>query len=99
MTVTASLWVFLGLIVLCVVIGFLAGVCAAWPRADEDTRPGEPASPTPLPRAGYLLTAEHEPEPYPTTPTTMWSPHAAQLAAHEREIRQMITAAGQWPYR
>jgi hypothetical protein len=56
--------------------------------------------PSPRPGyAGYLLTAEHEPEPYPTTPTGIWSPHAAQLAAHEREIRQMITAAEHWPYR
>jgi hypothetical protein len=56
--------------------------------------------PSPRPGyAGFLLTAEHEPEPFPTTPTGIWSPHAARLAAHEREIRQMITAAEDWPYR
>jgi hypothetical protein len=39
-------------------------------------------------------------DPWPTTPITMWSPHAAQLADTEREIRQMITAAEERdPYR
>ena len=99
MTATLGLWPLIGLAVLCCLIGFLFGVLAMLRTAADDTRPGEPPAPPPLPRAGYLLTAEHEPEPYPTTPVTMWSPHAAQLAAHEREIRQMITAAGQWPYR
>jgi hypothetical protein len=93
MTTTIGLWPFMGVALLCCLIGFCFGILAAWPREDPRPRqvPPTPPEDSPLPRAGYLEVRLDD--PYPTVPALIWSPHAATLAAHEREIEQMTAAA------
>jgi hypothetical protein len=93
MTTTINLWVFFGVALLCCLIGFAFGILAAWPPDDPRPRQPPPTPPedSPLPRPGYLDVRLDD--PYPTVPALIWSPHAATLAAHEREIEQMTAAA------
>ena len=84
--VTIALWQALSVIGLAVASGLLFGAALMWkPEGPLPGRPDiVPARPVPpLPRAGS----------FPTVPLSLLSEHRAQMAAHEREIREMTRAA------
>jgi hypothetical protein len=101
-TVTLPWWTLLLIAAICGIIGWAVteashayrDLVSARPVSDlPDSARDRPASP--FGKAGTLLLAG---DPYPTVPGSLTSDHYAQLAAYQRDIRQLTAAAeARWP--
>jgi hypothetical protein len=100
-TVILPWWTLLVIAAICGIIGWAVTEASHWFRVLMESRPERPAEPeperkpSPFGKAGTLLLAG---DPYPTVPGSLTSDHYAQLAAYQREIRQLTAAAeARWP--
>jgi hypothetical protein len=99
MTVTLPWWTLLLIAAICGIIGWAVTEASHWLRVLMESRPARedpaPRPASPFGKAGTLLLAD---DPYPTVPGSLTSDHYAQLAAYQREIRQLTAAAeARWP--
>jgi hypothetical protein len=99
MTVTLPWWTLVVIAAICGIIGWAVTEAShAWHDlvSARPRRPDTPPRPpSPFGKAGTLLLAD---DPYPTVPGSLTSDHYAQLAAYQREIRQLTAAAeARWP--